>query len=584
LEGARSPCKFHEGHGISRAEANGTDVALSPVMKRLTTLAILVFGGCADMGAASDSPTGGGGGNVSFGGAQDMGQFRAMLDRGEVPGPGTLDANGFFNEHFNAIPPNACTGELCLTPGISIGRDWMTGKHQATLQIAVSTPRDPSEFPRLPMNLVVVVDHSGSMASDMRLEKVKTGLHTLVDNIEDGDRISIISFDDTVTIDAPFTDTVDREALHTTIDRLQPRGGTNIYEGLRQGFNLLGEYPSNVRQNRVIFLSDGLATVGDTSQTSILAMAKTWIGKGIGLTTIGVGNDFDVELMRGLAENGAGNYYFLEDAAAAGEVFTEELDFFMTPLALDIKIEATAGSGWTLGEVVGSRIWTAGPKTGSMSIPAAFVASRTSQEPGEGRRGGGSMIFIHLEPTADADTKIADLRLTYRAPGTTETVTQNVALDYASDPLETPDEPYLSGAEMAERYAMYNLFLGFRAATNTYDGSCAAAALVATRTQAVAWNERHADPDIEADLVLLDKFLANLRNSGATSERDLATCPTADEPYGGEPDYDEEWEGGYNHGHYGCMSASKGSAGWMLVIGATLFVAARRRRRPAARV
>jgi Ca-activated chloride channel family protein len=552
-------------------------------MKRLTTLAILVLGGCADMGSASESPTGGGGGgNVSFGGAQDMGQFRAMLERGEVPGADTLDANGFFNEHFNAIPPNACTGELCLTPGISIGRDWMTGKHQATLQIAISTPRDPSEFPRLPMNLVVVVDHSGSMAEDMRLEKVKTGLRTLVDNIDEGDRISIISFDDTVTIDAPFSDTLDRDALHTAINRLQPRGGTNLYEGLRQGFNLLGEYPSNVRQNRVIFLSDGLATVGETSQTAILAMAKQNIVKGIGLTTIGVGNNFDVELMRGLAENGAGNYYFLEDGAASAEVFTEELDFFMTPLALDINIEATASSGWTLGEVVGSRIWSAGPQRGSMSIPAAFVASRTSQEPGEGRRGGGSMIFIHLEPTANATSKIADLRLTYRVPGSTETVTQNVALDYAADPLETPDDPYLSGAEMAERYAMYNLFLGFRAATSSYDGSCAAAALLATRANAVAWAERHPDPDIDADLVLLDMFVANLRNRGATQERDLATCPAADDPYG-EPGYEEPWTGeDHHHGHYGCMSASKGGAGWMVLVGATLFVAVGRRRRRAA--
>ncbi|MFN0246107.1 MAG: vWA domain-containing protein [Kofleriaceae bacterium] len=552
-------------------------------MKRLTTLAILILGGCS--GDASDSATGGGGGggNVSFGGAQDMGQFRAMLERGEVPGPDTLDANGFFNEHFNAIPPNACTGELCLTPGISIGRDWMTGKHQATLQIAISTPRDPADFPRLPMNLVVVVDHSGSMAQDMRLEKVKTGLRTLVDNIDEGDRISIISFDDTVTIDAPFSDTLDRDALHTAINRLQPRGGTNIYEGLRRGFDLLGEYPSNVRQNRVIFLSDGLATVGETSQVNILAMAKQQIGKGIGLTTIGVGSNFDVELMRGLAENGAGNYYFLEDGAASAEVFTEELDFFMTPLALDITIEATASSGWTLGEVVGSRIWSAGPQRGSMSIPAAFVASRTSQEPGEGRRGGGSMIFIHLEPTANATSKIADLRLTYRVPGTTETVTQNVALDYAADPLETPDDPYLSGAEMAERYAMYNLFLGFRAATNAYDGSCAASTLLATRANAVAWAERHPDPDIDADLVLLDMFVSNLRNSGATQERDLATCPAADEPYG-EPGYPEPWTGeDHHHGQFGCMSASKGGAGWMVLVGATLFVAVGRRRRRAAR-
>lgn len=544
-------------------------------MKRFASLSMLILGACS-MGASDGGAGGGGGGNVSFGGAQDMGQFRAILDRGEVPGPDTLDANGFFNEHFNAVPPNTCSGELCLTPGISIGRDWLTGKHQATLQIAVTTPRDPSEFPRLPMNLVVVVDHSGSMASDERLTKVKTGLHTLVDNIVEGDRVAIISFDDTVTIDAPFTDTLDRAKLHTAINGLQPRGGTNIHEGLRQGFNLLGEYPSNERQNRVVFLSDGLATVGDTSQANIMAMARDWIRRGIGLTTIGVGNEFDVALMRGLAENGAGNYYFLEDAAAAAEVFTEELDFFMTPLALDIQIEALAGRGWTLGEVVGSRIWVSDPQRGSMAIPAAFAASRTSQEPGEGRRGGGSMIFIHLEPTADADTKIAELRLSYRAPGSTETITQSVSLDYAADPLETPDDPYLSGAEMAERFAMYNLFLGFRAATNTYDGSCAAAALLATRSNAAAWAERHADPDIAADLVLLDQFVANLRAHGATSERDLGTCPSAEDPYSNDDYYGDDYYG-HSHGP-GCASVSKGGTGWLFILGATMFVAVRRRR------
>lgn len=554
-------------------------------MKRLTvSILAMCVGACADMGATSDSAGegGGGGGNVSFGGAQDMGQFRAMLDRGEVPGPDTLDANGFFNEHFNAIPPNSCDGELCLTPGISIGRDWLTGKHQATLQIAVNTPHSPEDFPRLPMNLVVVVDHSGSMSSDGRLEKVKTGLHTLVDNIDDADRISIVSFDDTVTIDAPFADTLDRTKLHQAINTLQPRGGTNIYEGLRSGFNLLGEYPSNERQNRVIFLSDGLATVGDTSQVNIMSMARQFIARGIGLTTIGVGNDFDVALMRGLAENGAGNYYFLEDAAAAGEVFTEELDYFMTPLALDVNISATASSGWTLGEVVGSRIWTAGPRTGSMSIPAAFIASRTSQEPGEGRRGGGSMIFIHLEPTADAGSNIANLELRYRLPGSNETITQKVDLDYAADPLETPDDPYLSGAEMAERYAMYNLFLGFRAATNSYDGSCAAAALLATRSNTVAWAANHPDPDIDADLVLLDKFVANLRNHGATSERDLSTCSQAEDPYGNDDYYGDDYYGD-DDVRYGCMSASKGGTGWLVILGATVFVAARRRRSRRAR-
>jgi len=144
-------------------------------------LATAACAGSGDSSAPTSGSGGGGGGNVSFGGAQDIGEFRATLDRGEIPASNTLDANGFFNEHFNQTPPATCGGTLCLTPGLSVGRDWLTGKHQATLQIAVNTNVDPTTFHRLPLNLVVVVDHSGSMASDQRLDKVKTGLHTMVE-------------------------------------------------------------------------------------------------------------------------------------------------------------------------------------------------------------------------------------------------------------------------------------------------------------------------------------------------------------------------------------------------------------------
>jgi len=540
----------------------------------LFSLLVVVTAACGSQDAGAPEP--GGGGGVSFGGAQDMGEFRAILDRGELPGPDSLDANGFFNEHYSAAPAPTCGGLLCLTPGLSVGRDWLTGKHQATLQIAVNTTVDPASYERLPMDLVVVVDHSGSMAQDGRLEKVKVGLHTLVDNLEDGDRMALIAFDDLVTYEARFEAELDRAFLHERIDALRPRGGTNIHDGLQAGFDAFGESLPNERQHRVIFLSDGLATVGVTSRYEIIGMAREQIMRGIGLTTIGVGNSFDVELMRGLAEHGAGNYYFLEDGSAASEVFSEELDYFMTPLALDVSIVASASSGWTFGEVVGTRLWNAQPEQGVMNIPAVFLASRTSQEPGEGRRGGGSMIFIHLEPTADANANIAELTLTYRLPGTAEYVSQTVTLDYAADPLETPAEPHLSGAEMAERYAMYNLFLGLRFATQS-SASCAAAGLEATRRNASLWNERHPDPDITADLELVDQYLDNLYALGATADVDLASCPHADEPYW--PNDYEGYDYGYDHyHHYGC-SAAGGSAGWLVLLGAAALVVVRRRRR-----
>src|SRR5207302_4262286 len=159
----------------------------------------------------------------------------------------------------------------------------------------------------------------------------------------------------------------------------------------------------------------------------IITMADSYVSRGIGLTTIGVGQEFDVQLMRGLAEHGAGNFYFLEDASAATEVFMQELDYFVSPLALSLHVDAVAGVGWDFGEVVGSTLWQASTRAGTMDIPAVFVASRTSvgPDPGTGgRRGGGSMLFIALHPNAmnDSAGKVADLTLTYRLPGSGQVV------------------------------------------------------------------------------------------------------------------------------------------------------------------
>jgi Ca-activated chloride channel family protein len=543
------------------------------VMNRYVASALLFASACAGQGASDNAAPGGGG--VSFGGQQDIGEFRGILESGGLPGRETLDANGFFNEHYAPPPETGCTQPICLTPGVAVGRDWLTGGHQATLQIAVSTNVDPATLTRKPLNLIVVVDHSGSMWEDNRLEKVKVGLSTLVDNLEEGDRMALVQFDDRVDVLAPLGETLDRAKLHGIIDDLTPRGSTNIYGGLQRGFELASEAFSTERQNRVIFLSDGLATAGITDQQSIISMSDGFIESGIGLTTIGVGLSFDVALMRGLAEHGAGNFYFLEDAAAATEVFTQELDYFVQPLALDVRVEATAGGGWTFGEQLGSTLWQGSYSGGSMRVPAVFVASRVSQSPEGGRRGGGSMIFIHLTPTGNnVDGKVADLELTYRLPGSSETVTETVTLAYPNDPVETPTETYLSAPEMAERYAMYNVFLGLRFATNAYSTSCAAAALRSTRAAAETWNATHEDPDIAADIQLIDMYLGNLAEKGGTAETSIDSCG-AENPYGDEPGY---YYGDDQHVH-ACSAGGKPRGAVLVLVAAALVVRPRRRRR-----
>ncbi len=553
---------------------------------RRSLLVLLIAAGCSSGGSPSTSSGAGtdaGVGGVSFGGAEDFGQFRSIIQSGQIPGPDTLDANGFFNEHYAPPPQTTCTNALCLTPGVAVGKAWLDDTHQAALQISINTDVDPTTYTRLPMNLVVVIDHSGSMWDQNKMVYVKAGLSTLIDNLQDTDHLALVQFDDSVDVLWKLTDPLDRTQLHTIVDGITPRGGTDIYDGLQTGFGLSTAALASDHQNRVIFLSDGMATVGNTDTASIITMADSYVSRGIGLTTIGVGSDFDVDLMRGLAEHGAGNFYFLEDASAATEVFMQELDYFLSPLALDLHIDAVAGTGYDFGEVVGSTLWQASSRAGTMDVPAVFVASRTSPgpDPGTGgRRGGGSMLFIKLQPNGqnDAAGKVADLTLTYRLPDSGTIVTQAVTLAYPADPTETPDPPYLSGPEMDVRRAIYNMYLGFRYATQNQP-DCAAAGLAATRAAAATWNTTHEDPDIAADIQLADQYLANLKPYQYQSEPTLATCASAGYGSSGSDwgSGGQDYPAGGNDEEYGCYSASKPSG--FVLIGIAFAACLRRRRR-----
>ena len=554
-------------------------------------LALALLAACDSSNAALTPSTGapvgdaGGATGVSFGGQEDIGQFTAILGSGGIPGPATLDANGFFNEHYAPPPQTACTNALCMTPGVAVGKAWLDGSHQAALQLAIDTNVDPASYPQLPMNLVVVIDHSGSMAEDGKMDNVKAGLHALIDQLGDTDRLAIVEFNDTVQVVAPFGETLDRVGLGSDVDALEPVGGTDILSGLQQGFQLDVAALDPTRQSRVILLSDGLATSGVTDDSQILAGADSYIAQGIGLTTVGVGSDFDLNLMRGLAEHGSGNFYFLEDAAAATNVFMQELAFFVTPIALDLQVDAVAGTGWTFGEVVGSTLWAGSTQLGSMHIPAAFVANRTSAAPAPGtggRRGGGSMLFIALTPTGTnpPDGKVADLTLTYHTPGSTTPITQTVTLAYPNDPTVTPDPPYLSAPEMAPRFAMYNMFLGLRAATQLETTpTCAAAALEATRAAATAWNQTQENPDIASDLTLVQEFITNLAAVGAdtTGEYTPSTCAQPVDRPGDDPAYQPVPSQPYGGG-YLCSAGGKPFAFAPIAL-ALLAVILRRRRR-----
>jgi len=464
--------------------------------------------------------------NIGTSGAQDIGQFRSILEMGDIPAANTLDANGFFSEHYTQLPPPDCGNDICLHGMLAVHNDWVYGEYQAALQVAMSSSIEATSLERKPLDLVVVVDTSGSMVQDNALSYVKQGLHILIDELDPDDRVALVRYEGFVEVLATFAEPSDATTLHGLVDGLYADGATNFYDGLEAGLQMAANASDPERQTRLIMLSDGEPTSGITDNESIIAMAEGYISEGVGLTTIGVGTNFNVELMRGLAERGSGNFYFLESAEAIDEVFTEELNYFVTPVAYDLQIEVVNGAGYILGSVVGTHLWETDGYRGTINIPAVFLASRVSDDDppvGDGgRRGGGSAILIQMIPNdawpelADPN-RVAELRMTYRLPYSDLTVEQVVTVNNPDAPGVALEQPYYSHQAIEKNYAMYNLYLGLKdAATRAeYSHNEALWVLEQLEARASAWNLEVSDEDIEADLLLVDQFMENLIARGA---------------------------------------------------------------------
>ena len=474
------------------------------------------------------------GSNVSFGGSQDIGFLRGQLEAGQVPSLDALDDAGFFAEHHIDMPPPACGARICVQPMVAVMRSLSNGEPVTMLHIGLKSPIEADPAQRAPLDLAVVVDVSGSMQGQ-KLAFVQQGLSLLIDSMRDTDRLSLVIYSDGAQVLGALEPVASqRIALRRAVENLRAAGGTNIAAGLDLGYQqLLGTFDEEAagRERRVILLSDGVPTVGTTDTSSILALSGGYNSEGIGLSTIGLGADFNIDLMRGLSLQGDGNFYFLEDGSAVDEVFEEELSFFLVPIALDLKLEVTAGESYDLARAYGAPLWRDTALGGQVEIPSVFIAHRESDDDvtaDDGRRGGGGSLITQLVPRGDAldaqNATIANVALSFRDPQTDEIVRDHIALSYP-DPLRSVrNEGYFEGEQLTavhKSFVMLNIYIGIENAVTDYHAGRADRHTIAELDELLAaiddYNDEIRDTDIELDIELLELLHANLLRAGVAA-------------------------------------------------------------------
>jgi Ca-activated chloride channel family protein len=197
---------------------------------------------------------------------------------------------------------------------------------------------------RTPLNLAVVLDRSGSM-SGAKIEKARQAALEVVERLAPEDIFSFIVYSDRAQVVFPAQEVEDKEALKARILRVQPGGSTALHAGVQLGAEEVQKHLSSRRINRVILLSDGLANVGPSSPRDLRRLGGTLSERGIAVTTVGVGDDYNEDLMAGLAEASDANYYYVKDTEKLPEIFAKELGELLTVAAREVRIEIVCPDG-----------------------------------------------------------------------------------------------------------------------------------------------------------------------------------------------------------------------------------------------
>ncbi len=249
---------------------------------------------------------------------------------------------------------------------VSLAQPYALAGHaqKAYLRIALSGDGPTIDAKRTPVNLAIVLDKSGSM-SGQKIDDAKAAAIKAVGMLAPDDIVSVIAYDDGVHVLVPATRVADRESIFNGINAIQAGGSTALFAGVSKGAAELRKFYDRNKVNRIVLLSDGLANVGPSSPGDLAELGTSLGREGIAVTTIGVGLDYNEDLMTQLAQRSDGNHMFAEEPGDLDDIFAQEFGAVTSVVAQNVEIIINCANGAqpirVLGrdaEIVGNRVIT----------------------------------------------------------------------------------------------------------------------------------------------------------------------------------------------------------------------------------
>lgn len=288
---------------------------------------------------------------VACGGAYaSRARTRYVASHGLLPRPAEIRVDDFLADY-----PEAVADPAPHAAGISVegARAAWAAESSEPLFVVQTVVRGRNPDVRPPMAMMFVVDRSGSMRESDKMTYVRQALHRLVDQLDPRDRVGVTAFDDYAEVILPVTSVQEGARLHAAIDRLQPRGATNLSHGLQVGYAALAQQPAS-HLRRVVLLTDAVANVGDTDMQRIAGWAARGDAEGIRLSAIGVGLDHRDDVLVEMSEQGRGNHYFLDSPQEITRVFEREVHGMLEDVADGVHLTFTPAPGVEVVRVEGA--------------------------------------------------------------------------------------------------------------------------------------------------------------------------------------------------------------------------------------
>jgi Ca-activated chloride channel family protein len=287
----------------------------------------------------------------------------------------------------------------------------------------------PGGGSRLPLNLGVVIDRSGSMYDERRLEFVTEAVKFLADNLTSDDKVSIVAFADRAKVLITPEAARDKSAVKRAIDDidlLDIGGGTQMALGMKAAIDEVKKNLSPDRLNRVLVLTDG-QTYEETACIDLVEKNRHEIS----FSTMGVGVEFNEKLLQRLAQDSNGKYHFIGDPAEIPGIFEDELEGLRSVSLRNGRIEVTLSQGVQVREA-----FRASPEIYVLGTPLVGEDRKISYEIGDLQAGvpGSVLLTLVLPPRKPGQVRILHSTFHYEVPGGSEkTVECDMTVDYTLD-------------------------------------------------------------------------------------------------------------------------------------------------------